>query len=99
MHRRLDQEVYPHSHLCIPGRGAHLGTGAVGIGVRLARCSPSPCGSAQPAQHKPCNEYGFVTLMDLKVNLELLHASADRSCFQKVYQEKNAAGYLNPLDC
>lgn len=37
--------------------------------------------------------------MDLKVNLELLHADVGKSCFQNVFKEKNAAGYLNPLDC
>lgn len=29
----------------------------------------------------PCNEYGSVTLVDLKMNLKLLHADVGRCCF------------------
>lgn len=82
------------------GRGAHLGCGAVGTVVRLGRCFHSHV--PQPSLLStspvcPCNEYGAVTLMDLKVNLKLLRADVGRSCFQKACKEKKCSWILKSI--
>lgn len=103
VHRPLDQAVYPPEPLQSLGscwEGSTPWMWGSGKRCEAGEVLPIPMWiSPACSAVYSCNEYGSVTLMDLKVNLELLHANVGRSCFQKVCKEKNAAGSLNPLDC